>query len=156
LYDESRTTEELARSANAMVDAIAGALDKIKTYPDLTGAGVEKLFSLAGDTIEMSGLVYDSESGILAFSAACDSVTRIPLFIAQLRISGIFTDVTYEGYSGDSVTIPGTPILNDDGSVTSNDTVKKQYTFSIRCLVNPQDFDGNTEASNEEAGDGNE
>jgi hypothetical protein len=84
----------------------------------------------------MSGFAYDRTTGILSFNASCGSATRISIFIAELRSSGIFSDVNYSGYSGGTVTVPGEPQTASDGAITETEVTVTEYTFNVSCRVN--------------------
>jgi hypothetical protein len=154
-YDKAQQAEKRAMTMQAQADALTQSMANLATYPTLAGDGLRQVFEIAGDHVELSNIAYDGSTGILTFSAICESPTRVPVFMAQLRMCDIFSDVNYMGYAGNILTIPGTPTINEDGTVSSNDIVSKKFNFNVQCLVKAPEAaeDGTQDAK---AGDGNE
>jgi hypothetical protein len=152
-YDESIQTNSRALAMRAQADALTGPVANLRTYPKFGADGIRHVMTLAGSTVEVSNMNYDIATGVLSFSATCNSATRIPIFIAELRISGIFSDVTYRGYESATHTRQGEPTINDDGSVTPNEITYKEFSFNVSCLVNPPLPDANEGATNENTAD---
>ncbi|MDR0853376.1 MAG: hypothetical protein LBN34_03310 [Clostridiales Family XIII bacterium] len=114
-YDEANGLEQKATKMQAQSESLKAALLNISSYPDMTEEAYETLYSIAGERISLSGLSYERTTGILSFGAQSDTVTGVPIFATQLRLSGLFDDVYYQGYSK----------AGEDGS----------YSFQISCLV---------------------
>jgi hypothetical protein len=154
-YDKAQQAEQRAMAMQAQADALTQSMANLATYPNLAGGGLRQVFEIAGDNVELSNIAYDGSTGILTFAATCDSPTRVPVFMAQLRMCDIFSDVNYVGYAGDILTIPGTPTINEDGTVSSNNIVSKKFDFNVQCLVKaPEPAEDGTQDA--KAGDGNE
>ncbi|MDR1495434.1 MAG: hypothetical protein LBS67_00730 [Clostridiales Family XIII bacterium] len=135
-YNASLADQQEASVARVNSQALAGAVEAINSYPDMTSADFKKLFAIAEGKVDMTNIMYDRTSGILSFNGSCGSATRIPIFIADLRASGAFSDVNYSGYAGGMTTIPGEPQTTTDGSIIETQITVAEYTFSVTCLVN--------------------
>jgi len=163
--NDSATKADYARSlrmqdsAMRMVDqkeSIAEILLNLSSYPDMTGDDFELIYGYAGERVRISGVAYDRITGVLAFDAECELVTGVPIFVAQLRMSGIFEDVQYEGYSehiySHSEELPpkmeprmdefGNPVINPlteepvmDEVPQSRAFSEKSYYFAVTALV---------------------
>jgi hypothetical protein len=156
-YDESIRANNRALAMRAQADAITGPVENLRTYPQFGSDGIRRVIMLAGTTVEVSNMNYDIATGVLSFSATCGSATRIPIFIAELRICGIFSDVDYSGYSGSTRTEAGEPTINEDGSETPNEITYKEFSFNVSCLVNAPLPDANEGAADENTdGEGSE
>ncbi|MDR0817754.1 MAG: hypothetical protein LBN35_03855 [Clostridiales Family XIII bacterium] len=141
-YNESNQAQLEAMQMQTEAGELAGAIENLKAYPDLKSSQWKKFFRVAGGRVNVSGFSYDRTTGLLTFSAETSSATRVPIFIAELRTSGIFTDVTYEGYTGgtttETVTSGGSQVAADGTTAPVQTTVSKtSYTFSVSCLVKP-------------------
>ncbi|MDR1042868.1 MAG: hypothetical protein LBL54_03090 [Clostridiales Family XIII bacterium] len=131
-YDESIANQREASRSQSRADALTGAVESINSYPDMSGDDFKTTFKIAGKQVNLSNISYDRSTGILSFDAKCGSAEHIPVFIADLRSSGVFFDVYYDGYSGGSYTVAGEP--DEDGAVKNS--VVTEYSFSVTCLVN--------------------
>jgi hypothetical protein len=136
MYEESLANQQAAQEAQAKADVFAGTVEGLDSYPDMRGKDYKKLFRIAGGKVDMSGISYDRMTGVLSFSAKCQSATRVPIFIAALRSSGIFSDVYYSGYAGGTYSVPGEPITTSDGAIIETQTTMTEYAFTVTCLVN--------------------
>jgi|GEM_PF-3068982 len=111
------------------------ALANIKSYPDLRTSDWKKIFRIAGGRVEMTGFSYDRNTGMLSFTASAGAATRVPLFITELRASGIFDSVSYDGYLQASKTVVGTQTNSADSEVGAQIGVIPDYTFNVQCVV---------------------
>jgi hypothetical protein len=134
-YAQSEQTRNEAAGLDAKAKALEGAVSGVATHPDLSAGQIRQTFSIAGESVELNDFVYDRETGQLAFSATCEKATGVSAFISQLRMSGIFADVAYEGYTGNTTSVTGAGIANEDGSTTYPATVSTSFTFNVRCSV---------------------
>jgi len=131
----------------------------LSSYPDMYGGDFHLIYEYAGNRIDVSGVNYTRTSGVLAFEAECDAVTAVPIFVAQLRMSGIFEDVKYEGYTEKITTttstgatvrewIPtlgadGKPMLDANGNemgywqetTPTTTTTTKSFVFAVTALI---------------------
>jgi hypothetical protein len=148
-YDESFTRQQEAQAAQARTDALTAAAEAMNSYPDMTGADFKKLFKIAGDKVDMSGITYDRSTGMLTFAAKCRSATRIPIFIAALRLSGVFNDVNYDGYSAGTITVSGGSRTTEDGTVVETQDTVTEYSFNVTCVVNTDEQRVNAETATE-------
>jgi hypothetical protein len=152
-YSVSNSNKTAAAAAEVRSKAIVAAVEVVNSYPDMSGDDFRQLFDIAGKAVTMSNITYDRTTGALSFEGRCKSADIIPSFVSQLRASGIFADVNYEGYSGSTYTVPGK--TNDDGTV-SKDTVVTEYVFSVNCVVSAEGQSGGAETETPEADAGAE
>jgi len=80
---------------------------------------------------------YDRATALLTFSGTSNTAAGVSSFIAQLRQSGIFRDVSYDGYAGGVATTQGTKHVADDGTVTYDEVKEAAYAFNVRAVVAP-------------------
>jgi hypothetical protein len=137
-YEASIANQQTARQSQGRANALVGAVDAINTYPDMSGDDFKALFKIAGKKVDMSNISYDRSTGTLSFEAKSGSAERIPVFIAALRSSGVFSDVYYNGYSGGSYSVAGN--VAEDGTVENS--VVTEYSFSVTCIVNTDEQRG--------------
>jgi hypothetical protein len=134
-YAQSEQTRNEAAGLEAKAKVLEGAVSGVATHPDLSADQIRQIFSIAETRAELNDFAYDRETGQLAFSATCEKATDVSLFIAQLRLSGIFADVAYEGYTGNTTSVAGDGVANGDGSTTYPTMVSTSFTFNARCSV---------------------
>jgi hypothetical protein len=149
---QAQSTETEAKSMIAQAETAATPMENLATYPDLSTAQYRQIVELAGANIQLSTINYTRDSGTLSFSGTTEYVLSISTFIAQLRSSGMFSDVVYTGYSG-SVPVASqlsTPTSRSDTPAASpnNETssgssadesateTRPSYTFSVECSLN--------------------
>lgn len=134
-YSEANAQKEKLTAVEERAEKLQSLLTTIDGYPKMNSKKFSQIYGYAGGRIEISAIQYDSSNGTLFFEAKSGSATGVPIFVAQLRMSGIFEDVTYEGYTNTPIEeVTGTTV-NPDGSVTDNITTQDQYTFNVNCLV---------------------
>jgi hypothetical protein len=155
-YNSSITIQESAIRMVAQKDELANVLLNLSGCPDMQGGDFHLIYGYAGDSIKVSGVAYDRNSGVLSFMAASETVTGVPIFVAQLRTSAVFADIRYEGYSeqvqtfsqdltpkkeprldeyGNHVINPLTEELVYDLIPQSRTYTVKAYQFAITALV---------------------
>ncbi|MDR1088189.1 MAG: hypothetical protein LBL23_02805 [Coriobacteriales bacterium] len=155
---EAQSTDTEAKSMAALAETTAAPIDNLASYPDLTTAQYTQILEYAGANIQLSTINYTRDTGSLTFSGTTEYVLSISTFIAQLRNSGLFSDVVYLGYSG-SVPVASqlsTPTSRSDtsphpsssasattgeGSTGNSEAgrsvveTKPSYTFSVECSL---------------------
>ena len=158
-YSESFRAQEEAALMISQASELEQVLLNLSSYPDMYGGDFHLIYEYAGDRVAVSGVAYDRLSGVLSFNAESVTVTGVPIFVSQLRISGIFADVKYEGYSeriiqtttaGKTISewVPdlgadGQPMIDLAGNEmghwveTTPTTTKetKSYVFAVTALV---------------------
>ncbi|MDR2163965.1 MAG: hypothetical protein LBO70_08575 [Clostridiales Family XIII bacterium] len=134
-YDESLARQQEAKTAQARTEAIISAADAVDSYPDMSGSDMQNIFRIAGGKVNMSGITYDRTTGVFSFGARCQSATHVPIFIAALRASGVFSDVNYDGYAVGTYTAPGESHTTPDGAVIETQVTLTEYSFSVTCIV---------------------
>ncbi|MCL2806557.1 MAG: hypothetical protein FWD27_00090 [Coriobacteriia bacterium] len=96
---EAAQVESDARAMSIAAEQVAVPMEYLVGYPDMSANNYSRMRAFAGPQVELSTLSYDRNTGLLAFTASSDYVLSIPTFIAQLRSSGMFSEVSYSGYS---------------------------------------------------------
>jgi hypothetical protein len=125
--------QERAKNMQTQADTIAIPIENSATYPDLSADDIRRVYDIAGVDVTVDNLAYDRLTGALTFVSSCDYVNGVPLFVAHLRSSGIFSDVSYSGYAKGGV-LGGSTRTGSSSSSSAADAV---YTFSVSCAVNP-------------------
>jgi hypothetical protein len=138
-YNESLSAQSESARMAAEMSALRDVILNITSYPNLTGGDLDQVREIAGSRIKLAPMTYDKTSGVLSFNATSDTVTGVPLFVAQMRISGIFSDVQYQGYSESVRTEPGKPRIKYDENGVPYEiptTLEfKEYNFAVTALV---------------------
>jgi hypothetical protein len=125
-----------AERLQSLASQVRGTLYNLSSYPDLAGKDFQYIFELAGEDIELTHFSYDRRTGALHFSATCQSVRKIPIFVQSLRTCGIFSDVQYQGYVSETESVIGSPILDPVTDITTLSTYEiQEYRYEISCLV---------------------
>ena len=158
-YNASFKAQAEAERMITQANELENVLLNLSSYPDMYGGDFHLIYEYAGERILISGVNYTRATGVLAFDAECVAVTSVPIFVSQLRMSGVFTDVKYEGYAEriTSTTTQGKtirewiPELGADGeplydanenqlghwqeTTPETTTTSKSYVFAITALV---------------------
>jgi hypothetical protein len=147
-YNEALADVQEAEAAKAGADALVGAIKAIDSYPDLRSEDLKELFDIAGGKVDLSEISYDRSTGSLSFFARCDSVARVPKFIAALRSCGVFSDVYYSGYAGEAY------VSQDAGTTTDEEaprTTSTKYSLNVTCVVHADEQRATTQPAAEAA-----
>jgi hypothetical protein len=133
---DAATAMNQATAMQQRSDALAGAMDSIQSYPDLSSAQLEQIMKLSGENVDLSRIAYDRATGILTLEGTADTAARVPLYVTKLRICGIFSDIAYSGYSaGEVLKNAGATYIDDEGNEVMDSSTLKVYTFNITALV---------------------
>ena len=138
VISDFNTAEAKQAEAEAMqtkASELEAALNNIKSYPDLNSSDWKKLFRIAGGRVEMTDFIFNRSSGSLTFTASAGSATRVPLFITELRASGIFDSVSYSGYFRSDRSVLGAQSTNAESETASQIGIIADYAFSVTCVV---------------------
>jgi len=143
---DAASIESQAQYMTVLAEGIEIPMHNLSTYPDLTSCNYTQILCYAGCNIELSMMSFDRATGVLTFTATSDFVLSIPTFISQLRNSGIFTDVSYSGYSSNVSSVgqlqQNTNRINGITSEAINASgtyVAPLYAFRVQCVVKPPD-----------------
>jgi len=158
-YNESFKAEAEAQRMMTQAGELERVLLNLSSYPDIYGGDFHLIYEYAGDRVVISGVNYSRTTGVLAFEAESYTVTGVPIFVSQLRMSNIFSDVKYEGYTErvlETVTqgqtirewVPelgadGKPMVDAAGNemgfwqeiTPTSTTQSKSYVFAVTALV---------------------
>ena len=158
-YNESLRLGDEAQRMVAQKDELEQVLLNLSSYPDIYGSDFHLIYEYAGDRVAISGVTYSRQTGVLSFDAECDTVTGVPIFVTQLRMSMIFDDIKYEGYTERVVTtthegettrewipqlgpddLPQFDINGNEMGYWQEDSTtytrtKKSYVFAVTALV---------------------
>lgn len=134
-YDEASKKKAELTAAEEREQWLQSLLTTIDSYPQMNSKKFSQIYGYAGSRIQISAIEYDNSTGTLHFEAVSNSATGVPIFVAQLRVSGIFDNVTYEGYTNRTTQeVTGTTV-NPDGTIVENTLTHNQYAFNVNCLV---------------------
>jgi hypothetical protein len=125
--DESQRLKDSTASA---AEAVA-SIDNLATYPDLDWPRLAAVFELSGQYITISDVSYDHFTGLLRFKAASSYVAQIPRYVRDLRASGLFSDLSYDGYDGTRSLAHQTQKTTKDGTVVIETWYEDQYVFNF-------------------------
>jgi len=158
-YRESFRMEEEAQRMVTQANELETVLLNLSSFPNMYGGDFHLIYEYAGDRVDISEVKYNRMTGVLSFNAECVTVTGVPVFVSQLRMSGVFTDVKYEGYAeriistttaGSTIRewIPdlgadGKPMLDAAGNemgfwqetTPTTTTTTKSFVFAVTALV---------------------
>ena len=135
-YNESLSAQSDATRMQSQSDQLEQVLLAISSFPKITSAYNSEVFRIAGDRVDVSNFTFDVQTGVLNFDATSDTPSGVPLFIAQLRLSGMFKDLQYAGYAETGSTIPGTTTTDPTtGQTTTSNVSVSEYSFSVSCLA---------------------
>lgn len=144
---DAETAQEESQTSLANTNTLKLPMDYLATYPDMTSDKYRAITDYAGANIEISSVMYDRNSGVLSFNATSGYVLSIPTFISQLRNSGMFTDITYNGYAGNSAVAQLTATTDRTSSTSTGTTGTSSannyvyttplYSFEVICQVKP-------------------
>jgi len=111
-YSDSFRAQEEAQRMIKQATELRQVLLNLSSYPDMYGGDFHLIYEYAGTRVAVTDVSYTRTTGVLSFNAECEAVTGVPIFVSQLRMSGIFDDVQYEGYTERITTNvrEGTPI----------------------------------------------
>jgi hypothetical protein len=137
-FQKAQELQAQAQAATAKAGVIAGAVDNLKTYPDFTASEISHLAALEDKNAEILSTSYDRATGILTISGTTPEPATVAYFAAQLRISGLFDDVSYSGYAVGEIQHQSDPVTDPDtGEETVTVTTETVASFSITALVKP-------------------
>lgn len=134
-YEDAKQKQNAATSMQEQANWIESLLTTLDSYPDMSASEFSQVFGYAGGRIEVAGIEYERNTGVLTFTAQSDSATGVPIFVAQLRMSGIFDDVTYEGYTNAQESISNGTTVDESGNIVENTTTINKYAFNVSCQV---------------------
>ena len=109
----TQDAQEAARF-RALTDYADGMTALLDSYPDVTSSLLHRIEAAGGATISIQFTDYNASTGELLFNATSSQVIDIPTYIRSLQNCGVFSTVSYTGYSADS----------DDG-----------YSINLRCVL---------------------
>ena len=109
----TRDAEEAAQF-RSLTDYTTGVTGLLDSYPDVTSSLLHRIEAAGGSTITIQFTDYNAATGELLFNATSSQVIDIPTYIRSLQNCGVFSTVSYTGYSAD----------NDDG-----------YSINLRCVL---------------------
>jgi hypothetical protein len=132
---ESAVARDQAAVMQGLAEVLAGAMDGIESYPDLSSAQLEQVVKLSGENVTLSNLSYDRSTGILTINGTADTAARVPLYVTKLRLCGVFSDIAYSGYSAGELLQENGTTTDEEGNEVVNTKALKVYTFSITALV---------------------
>lgn len=113
VYVQSLTDQNLAAACTRRLDRVNGVRQSLDSEPDITSALLNRVRAASSDSITVVFNRYDAASRELVFDARSTQVIDIPAYIRALEGCGVFSRVTYTGYSAQN----------------------ELYTINLSCLV---------------------
>lgn len=92
--DEAAQFRSLADYADKMTNLLG-------SYPDVTSSLLHRVEAAGGAGITIQFTDYNAATGELLFNANSDQVIDIPSYIRALQNCGVFSTVSYTGYTAD-------------------------------------------------------
>lgn len=112
-YLSSTQDAEEAAQFRALTNYADGMTNLLNGYPDVTSSLLRRVEDAGGSAITIQFTNYNAATGELQFNANSTQVIDIPNYIRALQNCGVFSTVSYSGYSAD-----------DDG-----------YSIDLRCVL---------------------
>lgn len=115
-YLSSTRDAEEAALFRSLTDYTTGMTALLDSYPDVTSSLLHRIEAAGGSSITIQFTDYNAATGELLFNANSSQVIDIPNYIRSLQNCGVFSTVSYTGYSADN---------GDDGG----------YSIDLRCVL---------------------
>ncbi len=112
-YTTALTDAKLADGYNALTGYTQDLDSVLASYPDVTNTLLTRIENAGSSSISIMFTAYDAASGSLLFDAKSSEVIDIPAYIRSLQNCGVFSTVTYTGYS----------------------SANGLYTINLRCVL---------------------
>ena len=112
-YLSSTEDAEAAAQFRSLAQYSQSMRDLLDSYPDVTSTLLHRIEAAGSSGITIQFTAYDAASGVLQFNANSSEVIDIPSYIRSLQSCGVFSTVSYTGYSAD-----------DSG-----------YSINLRCVL---------------------
>ncbi|MDR0887002.1 MAG: hypothetical protein LBN22_11765 [Clostridiales Family XIII bacterium] len=149
-YQEAQNNKSKADQMNAASTNLTSIAENIKSFPALSSEDYSTIFTLAGAGVKVGNISYDSEKATLTFSAESTTLSGVPIFISQLRSSGVFKDVSYQGYvkattGGETIEIDTPDTTDENGNIVpgiptnpiTTPTITS-YNFNVSVLMSKE------------------
>ena len=98
-YTAALTDAGLADIYNGLTAYTQDLDDVLAGYPDVTNALLTRIENAGNSSITIHFNAYNASDGTLLFDAKSSEVIDIPTYIRSLQNCGVFSTVTYTGYS---------------------------------------------------------
>ena len=134
-YNDAREKSNVTSSMVNNAQWLQELITTIDGYPDMNTKKFSQVEDYAKKRVRIIGVEYDDTSGALTFKGETESATSVPIFVNQLRTSGLFDDVAYEGYTDHRQEQPMGTSLMPYGSIAQNNLVLKTYLFNVSCQL---------------------
>ncbi|MDR0500066.1 MAG: hypothetical protein LBG97_02305 [Coriobacteriales bacterium] len=150
-YNEVQSAMQLANEAEHNSADLKQTLYALSSYPVLYGEEFTRIYSLAGASVDLSQIKFDSVRGVLSFNADAADPFTVPTFIRMMRDSGMFADIQYRGYVRTktellpvSIVTYGTNLTGTNDTTPNGNAASTNYgtTGTAGTLYNT-DADGN-------------
>lgn len=112
-YLSSTLDAEEAAEFRSLTDYATGMTNLLNSYPDVTSTLLHRIEAAGGASISIQFTSYNASTGELLFNANSSQVIDIPTYIRSLQNCGVFSTVSYTGYTAD-----------DNG-----------YSIDLRCIL---------------------
>lgn len=92
---------EAAARFRSLTDYTNGMTALLDSYPDVTSNLLRRVEAAGGSAITIQYTNYNAATGELQFNANSSQVIDIPTYIRSLQNCGVFSTVSYTGYTAD-------------------------------------------------------
>ena len=100
-YLAALSDQQKAEEFRALTNYTTDLNSMLDSYPEVTNALLARIEAAGSSSISIEFTSYDASSGVLNFNAHSSEVIDIPTYIRSLQNCGVFSSVTYTGYSSD-------------------------------------------------------
>lgn len=101
-FDEAQKIADHATALSALYTGLQSSEIMFALYPDLDQNLFLTVKRCAGEAFSIEEYKYEEAATTLAVYAHAPSVNEMPRFVEALRNTGLFSAVTYTGYTSDS------------------------------------------------------
>ncbi len=98
-YAEALSVIEIRNQLADYLSALTTKQEAASHSAEIGGELIAALLSRMGDKLTVTSYAYTAENSTLVFKASASSQLSIPELVQQLRDTGLFSDVNYNGYS---------------------------------------------------------
>ncbi|MDR1271631.1 MAG: hypothetical protein LBK04_01355 [Clostridiales Family XIII bacterium] len=133
---DSIAAQTMAGLMSSLNQSLEKTVSDLSSYPQISGEQIDRIYTFAGNRVQIDdNFSFDNSTGRLDLSVTSDTAAGVPIFVSQLRASGMFEEVTYQGYQETSTSSEG-PQRTDPvtGESVSTTVTTSAYHFTVSCM----------------------
>ena len=144
-YQLALDVEAQVQRLRTDTDNLSRVRQAVDSYPSLSKGLFETLASAENGKVDVLTYSYASSSGTLSLGGKATGISETALFVARLRVSGLFSSLGYAGYAEEST---------EEGQAAAEDVAataaQKNYVFQVTGILRGKEAaDHGNEASDE-------